>query len=254
MDWGYFIGLGALLAGGIVVLVAVAWVARRRDERDRTAWSRPPERDIPGFDPDEVRPEYLAELESRQAPEGALTTDLDDDARARLERDLPAADLILDAGYPVREFATDRPTGYAILTDPLIAWCADQVGSMRELLAVVDRLGGPTLAERRSLVIIAPGFDGEVVDTLRANVVRRKLRVCPIWGGDDDLLAALSELTGAKPLTRADLQAGYVGDTLGTCRRWAADAERSWIVGPDRIEGTPPDERHAPHAQPSPES
>lgn len=218
------IGLIVFAALGLAVL-SIAYVRDRTTARRvKEALKSPPDRDIPRFDPSVPRPEYLTELESRDDPPGVASTALTDDDRVAL-RELITTDAAhrMVGGYPIREFATDRDTGWSVLDGPVVLIAADEVTSMRELLPVIET------AAQRPLVIVAPGFSNEVVDTLRVNKSQRKLRVCPVLTAEDPHV--LAGLLDGQPLTGSDLRSGYVPDAaLGHPSRWVCDDSQSWII------------------------
>ncbi|WP_028709712.1 hypothetical protein [Propionicicella superfundia] len=211
-----------------IVGAAALVLAYRRDRttaaRVKEALRNPPDRQIPGLDPATSAPHYLTDAESRQSPAGAPSTDLNAEQRKALHDRLDTTEVArIPGGYPQREFATDSPTGWAVLDDPLVLVSSDEITAMRELLPVL------ALLDEHPLVVVAPGFTADVVDTLRANKTRRALSVCPVI--TDHGPAALADLVDGRPLTAADLQAGYVPrDALGRARRWISDAKQSWIV------------------------
>ena len=229
MDWW---GIGVILAAGIA-LVVYGYLDDRRKTRERdAAMQAPPKRDIPRFEPTEEPPAYLSELQARTRPARLPGTDLTEAVRTELEGALTAAPSI-GAGVRSKGFVTDAPTGWAVATDPVVAVLADEVHTVRELLPLLER------AQRagRPLVLVAPAFGEEVLDTLAANTVQGKEQCLPVVV-DAEQSARVAALSLARPIPRADLQAGWVPDgALGSIDTWISDRTTSWLL--DRPPGDP---------------
>lgn len=219
------IGLIVLGVGGLAALVMASRADRRSAARVKAAIKNPPDREIPKFDPATPAPEYLAELEARTEPPAAPSTELTAADRAELRRALDSGSAVkMTDGYPYRDFATDSETGWAVLPNALILYAADEVTSMRELLAIIELVGAS-----ESLVVVAPKFADEVVDTLRVNKIQRKLRVVAVLSAADP--APMIAVTGGEPVPGRDLQAGYVPRaTLGTAAQWVSSPDASWAI------------------------
>ncbi len=218
-------GIVAVLVIGTAV-VAYGWISDRAADRRRAeAMQRPPEREIPRFKADEIRPEYLSELEALTRPGDLPPTDLDEETRATLKEAL-AGSPRFNAGWPSREYVTDANTGWCVVDEPAIVLCDDELATMRELLPAVKR----ARAAGRPLVVVAPGFSTELLATLRANWVQGTFSCLPIRLADDRR-RSLGSLTGGQPVSASDLQAGYLpAANLGGCRAWVCDQRTSWVV------------------------
>lgn len=218
-------GIVAVLVIGTAV-VAYGWISDRADDRRREELMKsPPEREIPRFKADEVRPEYLSELEAATRPAHLPATDLDDDLRTKLKRTLTGSPSF-KAGRPGREYVTDTDTGWCVVDEPAILLCNDEITTMRELLPAVKR----AREAGRPMVVVAPGFSKEVLATLRANWVQGTFSCLPITL-PDDRRRTLGSLTGGQPVSTSDLQAGYLPAAhLGTCRCWISDQHTSWVL------------------------
>ena len=218
-------GIVAVLVIGTAV-VAYGWMSDRAADRRRTeAMHQPPEREIPRFKADEVRPQYLSELEAATRPDRLPASDLDDETRARLTELLPGSPSF-PAGRPSKEFITDAKTGWCVVESPAIVICTDEITAMRELLPAVKR----ARESGRPLVVVSPGFAPEVLSTLRANWVQGTFRCLPV-GLVADERRSLGSVTGAVPVTQTDLQAGYLPlGQLGTCATWVSDQNTSWVL------------------------
>ncbi|WP_130874680.1 hypothetical protein [[Pseudopropionibacterium] massiliense] len=100
--------------------------------------------------------------------------------------------------------------------------------SMRELMIPI--------ALHRPLVVVARGIDGEVLATLVAN---RKSLAMPLAAVITDLIPEVADLTGASPVSVADLRAGYLpAEHLGHVTRWVTEGTRTWIEPPPAPVGT----------------
>ena len=223
------VGLVALLVVGVGVILAGALLDRRRTAKARAEMLAPPRRAIPRLTPEARPPAYLSELQARRAPAGAPATALTPAQRAEVETALhdPAA-FRMAVGWARDTFVTDPATGWAVLDQPAVLVCAEPVTSVRELLATLEgaaRTGG-------SVVIAAPSITPDVLATLEVNVIQRKLRLLAVTtDGGAGLLERIAAGSGAAPLARGDLQAGYVpADAVGRCHRWVATRRESFLL------------------------
>ena len=131
------------------------------------------------------------------------------------------------AGWASADFVTDPVTGWAVLDGPVVLVCADEVGSLRELLGLLERL----LLSRTPLVLVAPRVDREVMATLEVNRIQGLLSVVVVLVADAEARDSLARGCGATPTERADRQAGYLpAGVLGRCRRWVSTDRRSLAV------------------------
>ncbi|MFT4295612.1 MAG: hypothetical protein QM582_09395 [Micropruina sp.] len=222
MDWW---GIGLILVAGIAVVVYGAFDDRRKTRERDAAMAAPPKRDIPRFEPTSEPPQYLSELQARTRPTTLPRSDLTEQQRSDLRTALGAAPSVA-VGVPDDRFITDAAGGWAVAADPVVAVCAEPADTVRALLPLLEkakRAGHP-------LVVAAPRFTDEVTDTLAANTVRGTEQCIPLTVTADQA-AAITEHTLATPLSRSDLQAGWVpDDALGTVEVWVADRSRSWLV------------------------
>ncbi|MGC3952857.1 MAG: hypothetical protein QM804_01140 [Propionicimonas sp.] len=219
-------GIVAVLVIGTAVVCYGWWSDRTDDRRRAEALRNPPEREIPRFRADEVRPRYLSELEAVTRPADLPPTDLTEADRAKL-RQLVAGAAGFPAGWPSPRFVTDTSTGWCVIEQPAVLICQDELTAMRELLPAVKR----TREAGRPLVVVAPGFSDEVLATLRANWVQGSFAGLPLQLEDADRRRSLASLTGASPVAASDLQAGYLpADNLGSCQAWVCDQRTSWVL------------------------
>jgi len=91
-----------------------------------------------------------------------------------------------------------------VASDPRDLICDDEVTTVRELVPVWGRL-----QPGQALTVAAPAFDPAVIETAIANS-RAGTRLVQLLVGDADARAALAAITGATPVTHADLQADAV--------------------------------------------
>ena len=172
-------------------------------------------------------PQYLSELQARRAPADTTPTGLSDQERDTISAQLRNPNAItITAGYASKAFVTDRTAGWAVLDAPIVLVCASGIGTIRELLSLLESAA----MAGRALVITAPSIAKDVLATLEVNVIQQKLRLLAVTA-DKHTLATIAAHTGARPLDRGDLQAGYFpADQLGRCGRWVADHHRSWLL------------------------
>ena len=222
------LGLIAVLVLGLAAIVYGALHDRARNRRATAEMLSPPDRHIPRFTPETPAPQYLSELQARRAPAHATSTELAAADRDRLSTELhDPATISVGTGYASKSFVTDPSSSWAVLDDPAVLVCAAPVTSTRELLPVMERAA----MSARALVIVAPSFSADVLATLEVNVIQQKLRLLAVAAKDPEALNQLAAATGATPLQRSDLQAGYVpAEQLGHGRRWVSDQRRSWVL------------------------
>jgi hypothetical protein len=218
----WLFGLIAFAVIGLAALLLANRADRRRAREIRETMSNPPDRPIPALGDDAPSPDYLLEEQAFTPPPGAEPTELDEDTRQAIRAQLTHATRI-DGGYPRKEFATDTPTGWAVLYQPSVLVSNDEIVSLRELLPVIAASAG------RPLVLVAPGFSRDVIDTLAVNRIQDKLAVCPVVTDHDP--ADLAHLVGGAALDGTDLQAGYVpASALGQPGLWVSARTESWLI------------------------
>ncbi|MBK9697309.1 MAG: hypothetical protein IPO80_07915 [Propionibacteriaceae bacterium] len=219
-------GIIAVLVIGTAIVGYGWWSDRETNRRREAALALPPERDIPGFRPEPVNPEYLSELQASVRPEGLAATELSTDARHELTERLKGSPSF-PAGWTSRAFITDRTTGWCVLPEPLVLVCADELADFRELLPALRH----AKASGRALVIVSPDATSAVDATLRANMVQGTQSCLLVLLADPGLRRSLCSLTGADLIPADDLRAGFLPeDSLGTCRTWISDEDDSWVI------------------------
>ena len=223
------LGLVAVVVIGLGLILYGALFDRRRNRRAREEMLSPPKRDIPQFRPDAAPPQYLSELQARRPPTDPPPTGLSERERQDLAARLKGPDAVaITTGYASRSFVNEAAEGWVVLDDPAVLVCSSSVDTIREVLPLLERAA----VSRHPLVIAAPAFAPDVLATLEVNVIQRMLRFLAVCG-DKHTLATVAAHTGARPLDRSDLQAGFhPADHLGHCGRWVADKQQSWLLAP----------------------
>ncbi|MCW2810398.1 MAG: hypothetical protein JWP61_856 [Friedmanniella sp.] len=226
---GWSIGLVVLIAVGLAAIVYGALSDRAMNRRRAAAMLAPPERTIPQFQPTGAGPRYVSELQARRPPPGAPTTLSEADRSAIGAALKDPGTPSFPAGWVSADFVTDPPTSWAVLDQPVVLVCGDEVASLRELLPVLER----ALASRTALVVVAPELGREVQSTLEVNAIRRTLPLLAVRLPDAAARDRLAAACGATVTDRGDRQAGYVlPEQLGTCGRWVATRTTSHLLSP----------------------
>lgn len=175
---------------------------------------------------------YTAQSEVDAATGGTL---LDDERLASLLGGLGDAlsvptrttSAFLTVQPPPGHTGVSAPHGrFAALDHPLVlladADLADPVALVPALRHARD--------QGRPLVLVARSLDSGVLDTLDANARTGRVTTLPLEASPE-VIAQLSELTVALPLTTQDWQAGWLpAGAWGATAAWVADAERSWLT------------------------
>jgi hypothetical protein len=220
------VGLVVLIVLGLAAIVFGALWDRARNRRRAAEMLAPPSRAIPRFRPDAPAPRYLSELQARRPATATVGLRTDERAEVRRQLDDPTT-LVIGAGYASADFVTDPDSGWAVLEEPVVLVCGDQVASVRELLGLLERV----LLSGRALVLVAPAVAREVLATLEVNRIQRRLAVVVVLAERDDDRAAVARASGGRPTGRGDRQAGYLPPAdLGECRRWVSTARTSHLV------------------------
>lgn len=221
------VGLVVMMAVGVAVIIFGALWDRERAVRDLDHLTRPPDRFIPGY-AESAPPAYITETRPRDTPSLELTEARRGQLAASMDSVAPIA-----AGMATSEFVSDPPTGWAVVDAPWVLACAAQVGTLHELLQPLGR----AIATQSGLVVVTPGLAAEVQETLVVNHHHRTMRVLVVLA-DGEQLDELARRCGATPLSRTDLQAGWIpDDALGSAGAWVSSRTRSWVL-PTSISST----------------
>ena len=215
MDSAWWGVVAVLVIGSAVV--AYGWLSDRRVTRER-------ERALAAAPGDGPVPAYVTTASPRPEAVG-----LDDATREAIRAKLPGASSF-DAGWPSADFVTDPESRWAVLSSPAVLVCPDDLDDVRDLVAVIRRLE----PDRPPLVIVAPEFGAALLRTLAANSAHQAFLNLPV-ALDEPGRKAVCAISGATPVPREDLRAGYVpADALGACQTWVADQQTSWVI-PEKL-------------------
>jgi chaperonin GroEL len=141
--------------------------------------------------------------------------------------------LQFDKGYLSPYFVTDAESMEAVLEDAYILLHRDKVGSIQDLLPLLEKV----LGEGKPLLIIAEDVEGEALSTLVVNSIRKTVKVAAVkspFFGDrrkafmDDLATA----TGGQVINpEVGLKLSEAGlDLLGKARRVVVTKDATTIV------------------------
>lgn len=209
-----------MMAIGVAIILFGALWDRERAKRDVARLASPPDRSIPGY-ARSAPPTYVTDTRPTDAPSLALT----DARRSQLAARIETA-TEFPVGMAAPEFVSDPPTGWAVLDDPSVLVCADRIETLHELLPSLERM----ILAGRGLVIVAPDLARDVQETLVVNHLHRTVRLLAVRA-DGELLADLAGACGATPLSRADLQAGWLPEeAFGSARTWLSTKTKSWSI------------------------
>lgn len=209
-----------ILVIGVALVVAAAVADRRANAKNDTSRQLArADQSGPAASPTYISSDQLLD----QAPPAAVFTP--DQERALAAQLATATTTRIDTKLAAPTLAT-HTGGRAILNNPRVLVCGDQIGQIRELLPILSAAH----ADRQPLVIAAPAIDADTLQTIIANKLAGTIEVAVVLGGDE----ALRDLTAAtgSPLTSLrERQAGGITTTqLGRPARFVADPEHSWII------------------------
>ena len=179
---------------------------------------------------DETLGGILAEAMDRVGNEGVITVE---EART-MDTELEVVEgMQFDRGYLSPYFVTDPERMECSLEDPYILIFEKKIGSMKDLLPVLENVARAS----RPLMIIAEDIEGEALATLVVNKLRGTINVCAVKApgfGDrrKAMLQDIAVLTGGQ-LISEDLGLKLEGVTLndlGTAKRVTVDKDNTTIV------------------------
>ncbi len=138
-----------------------------------------------------------------------------------------------DKGYISPYFVTDQEAGEAVLDDPYILITTQKIGSIEELLPLLEQV----LQATKPLLIVAEDVDGQALATLVVNAVRKTIKVvavkAPAFGDRRKaMLQDLAILTGGE-LISPDLGQKLESATLeqlGKARRVVVTKDNTTVV------------------------
>jgi chaperonin GroEL len=138
-----------------------------------------------------------------------------------------------DKGFISPNFITDQDLRQTVFEDPYILITNSKVGSIEELLPVLERV----VETSKPLLIIAEDIEGQALATLTVNALRGTLRVCAVKApafGDrrKAVLGDIAALTGAEVISSEiglELKAADLSH-LGRARRVTVSKDATTIV------------------------
>lgn len=212
--------LTLILVGGVLAVIGATVADYRSHRRVEAAMRR-----AAGLGPEPVeRPSYVSAEELAAGAPHAEKTDAE--FEDRLSARLADGGVELPLGLASERFASH--TGQrAILEDVLVMVCVDEPSQIRELLPVLRAVSAQPA---NPLVIAAPGFAENVLNTLAAN---RLAGTIPVYAlvGDADALQKLADCSGAFLCDRPARQSGAMNEaTLGQLELLVADLEQSSVL------------------------
>lgn len=209
-----------ILVVGIALVVAASLADRRSELRASGA--------EPG------RPAVAPGGEDREEPAYRTAQQLLDNAppaaRFTPEQERELADQLASAVRVECRLATEllatHTGGRAIVDQPRVLVCSDQISEIRELL----RLLSDASADRSPLVIAAAAIDADTLQTLVANKLAGTVEVAVLLG-DESALAELAKAADTSLVSVDDRRSGALRLTeLGRPARVVADANAAWVV------------------------
>jgi chaperonin GroEL len=151
-----------------------------------------------------------------------------------LETTLETVDgMQFDRGYISPYFVTDPEKMEAILEDGFILIHDKKVGSMKDLLPILEKIA----QQGRPLLIVAEDVEGEALATLVVNKLRGTLKVCAVKApgfGDrrKAMLQDIAVLTGGQVISEElglKLENAVIND-LGRAKRIVVDKENTTLI------------------------
>ena len=174
--------------------------------------------------------DLIAEAMEKVGKDGVITVE---EAQG-IETTLETVDgMQFDRGYISPYFVTDPEKMAAILEDPYILIRDKKIGSMKDLLPILEK----TAQSGRPLLIIAEDIEGEALATLVVNKLRGTLKVCAVKApGFGDRRQAMLQDIGV--LTKGQVIAEEVGfklenvtlAELGSAKRIVVDKDTTTII------------------------
>lgn len=224
----WIIGLIVTVVVGVAVILYGALSDRRKHRRSIAEMLSPPPRRIPNLAGNAPAPRYVSAVQARRPPADGERPALSSEERARVEELIRSrAATTIKIGYASNAFVTDSGSGRTILDRPRVLASAEPIMSIRELIGVLEHM----ITDETSLVIIAPSMAPEVLDTLEVNHIQRVMDLAVVLTRDPVPVDQMVAATGARLISRVDLQTGYLADAdLGRCRLWVSDGRRTHIV------------------------
>ena len=81
-----------------------------------------------------------------------------------------------NTGFLSPYFITDRDKSTCVLENPRVLLCGSKMATLQDFYKVLEM----TMTEHRSILVIAPDYDSEVLDTLVLNKIKANFKVCVV--------------------------------------------------------------------------
>ena len=81
-----------------------------------------------------------------------------------------------NTGFLSPYFITDRDKSTCVLENPRVLLCGSKMTTLQDFYKVLEM----TMTERKSILIIAPDYDSEVLDTLILNKIKANFKICVV--------------------------------------------------------------------------
>jgi chaperonin GroEL len=185
--------------------------------------------------------ELISDAMEKVGKDGVITVE---EARG-LETTLDTVDgMQFDRGYLSPYFVTDPERMEAVLEDPMILIHDKKVGSMKDLLPILEKVA----QTGKPLLIVSEDVEGEALATLVVNKLRGTLKVAAVKApgfGDrrKAMLQDIAVLTGGQVISE---EVGFklentVASDLGSAKRIVIDKDNTTIIDgagdADKIKG-----------------
>jgi chaperonin GroEL len=174
--------------------------------------------------------DLIAEAMEKVGKDGVITVEEAKTAETTLE---VVEGMQFDRGYVSPYFVTNPDAMEAVLEDPYILIHDKKIGSMKDLLPVLEKVA----QSGRPLMIIAEDIEGEALATLVVNKLRGTLKVAAVKApgfGDrrKAMLEDIAALTGGKVISEEigfKLESAALSD-LGLAKKITVDKDNTTIV------------------------
>ncbi|MHA2788121.1 chaperonin GroEL [Corynebacterium sp. S7] len=141
--------------------------------------------------------------------------------------------ISFDKGYLSPYFVTDSETSHAVLENPYVLLVRNKISSLPDFLPLLEKI----VATNRPVLIIAEDVDGEPLQTLVVNSIRKAIKVVAVkapYFGDRrkafmDDLAVVTNATVVDPEVGINLKDADL-DVLGSARRVNVTKDDTVIV------------------------
>jgi chaperonin GroEL len=174
--------------------------------------------------------QLIADAMEKVGHDGVITVE---EARA-METTLDVVEgMQFDRGYLSPYMVTDADKMCAFLEDPLVLICNKKIGSMKELVPVLEAVA----QQGKPLFIICEDLEGEALAAVVLNVIRGAIKLVAVKApgfGDDqkEILEDIAILTGGQVISEEKGMSleNVTIDMLGTARKINVDKEKTVIV------------------------